>query len=298
MIAAMAGAFAAPLKGAELFLLPARLWNLFLTALGVRKREERKWGTVYNAKTKEPLDPVHVVLTNMTTGEQKTAITDMDGRYSFVVDEPGTYRLMANKAGYSFPSSSLTGQTEDHLYKNLYFGAPFQVAEGGQVITKNIPLDPEGVNWNEQDKLSNNRMKFYKKRDYVLTKVANTLFYLGFVIAVLATIFFPAPFNIATVALYIVFYMIKKVGYGGRKTGEITDTEGNPIPNAIVRLISPALGQEIKHAVADKYGRYHLLANNGEYNLKVEERRQDQVAKEATAKAKVTKGYYNKKLSI
>jgi hypothetical protein len=305
IISALAGMFASPLAGSELILLPARLWNLFLTALGLRKKD-RKWGTVYDAKTKQPLDPVHVVLTNTQTGETQTAITDMDGRYSFLVDTPGTYRITANKAQYAFPSALLAGKEEDHLYKNLYHGQPFQVTEGGQVITKNIPLDPQAANWNEQDKLSNNRLKFYKKTDYLLTKLADMLFYAGFVVAILALIFFPAPFNIATFALYVVFAFVKKVGYGGRPTGSVTDQEGNPIPHAILRLISPTLNQEIKHTVADKYGRYHLLANNGVYNLKVEHPETANQAgrdlhvpeREKMFTAKITKGYYKEDVEI
>ncbi len=297
IISAIAGAFAAPLAGSELLLLPARLWNLFLTALGLKKKQ-RPWGTVYDAKTKRPLDPVYVTLTNIQTGDEKNAITDMDGRYSFLIDQPGTYRISAKKKDYDFPSHALIGQLSDHLYQDLYFGAPFEVAEQGQIVTKNIPLDPTALNWNEQDKIDNNRLKFFKKRDYVITKIGDILFYLGFAVATLALIFFPAPYNIGTFALYIVFAVIKKTGLGGRPNGSVTDSNGDPVPYAILKLISPRLNQEIKHTVADKYGRYHLLANNGEYSLRVEEIKGEAVVNEITKNAKINKGYLNEKLKM
>ncbi len=100
------------------------------------------------------------------------------------------------------------------------------------------------------------------------------------------------------VALYIILALVKKQGIGGRSHGEVTDTQGNPIPHAILRLISPSLHQEMKHAVADKYGRYHLLANNVSYDLKLEQREGDTLLKERDMKAEVSDGYYNKALEI
>ena len=297
LLSAISGAFAGALSASEIVLLPARLWNIFLTALGLRKKE-RPWGTVYDARTKQPLDPVYVILTNIQTGKEKTVITDMDGRYSFLIDEPGTYRITAKKSDYSFPSHALIGQSNDHLYKDLYFGAPFEVQKEGEVVLKNIPLDPIAVNWNEQDKLDNNRLKFYKKSDYALTKLADILFYAGFVLATFALFFFPVAYNIATFSLYVLFAIIKKTGLGGRPTGEVVSAENNPIPYAILKLISPTLNQEMKHAVADKYGRYHMLANNGEYTLKVEEIKGEMVKNEMTKSTKITKGYLKERIRM
>ncbi|MFT5359614.1 MAG: hypothetical protein ACI88L_000072 [Candidatus Paceibacteria bacterium] len=298
LITAVTGAFAGALGASEIVLLPTRLGNILLTALGLRKKQ-RAWGTVYDSKTKQPLDPVYVTLTNTQTGIEHTAITDMDGRYSFLVDQPGEYTLTANKADYTFPSSKLLNQTSDHLYQNLYTGGIITISQQGQVITNNIPLDATNVNWNEKDKLTNNRLKFYKKRDYLLTKTADTLFYLGFLVALAALLFFPQPYNIATFALYILFAILKKTGYGGRRTGSVTDSKNNPIPFAILRLISPTLNQEMKHTVADKYGRYHMLANNGVYDLKVEERDGDQIVKEMThSGTQVVNGVLKKKIKM
>jgi len=297
LLSAFAGAFASPLSGTEFFLLPARLWNIFLASIGIRKKN-RPWGTVYDAKTKQPLDPVYVTLTHLETGKQQSVITDMDGRYSFVIDEPGSYTLSAKKDQYSFPSQALFGQKDDHLYQNLYFGEPFTVSAKGEVVTKNIPLDPTSINWNEQDKMSNNRLKFYKRRDYIITKASNILFYAGFLLATLALIFFPEPYNIATFALYILFALLKKTGYGGRPNGEVVDRDNTPIPHAIVRLVSPSLGQEMKHAVADKYGRYHLLANNGDYILRSEERKLDQVTRQTEERIVVKGGVVKQKIRL
>jgi hypothetical protein len=298
LISAITGAFAGALGGSELLLIPGRLGNIFMTALGLKKRR-RQWGTVYDARTKQPLDPVYVTLTNLETGKDQTAITDMDGRYSFLVDQPGKYRLTAKKKDYSFPSAALLGATSDHLYQDLYFGEPLTITGQGQVISKNIPLDPTGDNWNEADKLSNNRLKFYKKTDYAITKIADFLFYAGFIIALLSLVFFPKTLNIITFALYVLFAVLRKYGHSGRKTGSVTDANNNPVPYAVLRLISPSLGQEMKHAVADRYGRYHMLANNGTYNLKVEQRKQDQVIGERTyPNTKVKKGFFKGDVAV
>jgi sugar lactone lactonase YvrE len=297
LAAAIAGAFQGPLAVADMVSVPSRMWNLFLTALGFKK-QMRKWGTVYDAKTKQPLDPVYLTLTNTETKEEQTAITDMDGRYSFIVDTPGTYTITANKRDYMFPSALLKDKESDHLYQNLYTGGVIRVEGQGEVITKNIPLDATAENWNEADKLTNTRLKFFKRRDYILAKAADILFYVGFAAAILLTIYNQSIFNIVMVGLYIVLALVKKQGIGGRPHGEVTDSIGNPIPHAILRLISPTLNQEMKHAVADKYGRYHLLANNGSYDLKLEQREGDSLIKEKKIKAEIENGYYNKTLEI
>ena len=268
-VAALTTAFAGPLTVSELVLLPARLWSLLLSALGLKKKE-RPWGMVYDSYTKQPLDPVYVVLKDEQGNEVQTAITDMDGRYGFVVDVPGRYSITAGKSDYSFPSSVLAGQTNDHLYQDLYFGEMFTISEAGAVITKNIPLDATAVNWNEEDKRKNNRLKFYKKRDYFLTKLGDKLFMLGFLITIIAVIAAPVPYNIITFGLYVLLGIVRHTGLQRKKHGSVVDQNNNPIPHAIVRIFSTKLDREVKHTVADKYGRFHMIVPNGDYKLVVE----------------------------
>jgi hypothetical protein len=157
-------------------LLP-RLWNLLLGFLGFR-RKQRPWGTVYNAQTKQPLDPAYVTLMNESGEEVASAITDPDGRYGFVVD-PGTYTLKAAKTHFTFPSTTMQGKTKDELYTDLYFGEPITITERGEVITKNIPMDPMGDDWNEAAKASMGQsvFNFFNKHDRIILRIINSLFW-------------------------------------------------------------------------------------------------------------------------
>jgi hypothetical protein len=52
------------------------------------KKKAPPWGVVYDSVTKRPLDPAYVVLKNLQGKQIASAITDLDGRYGFLV-EPG-----------------------------------------------------------------------------------------------------------------------------------------------------------------------------------------------------------------
>ena len=69
----------------DVWLIIIRMFGFFLEAFGLRKKN-RSWGTVYDSITKRPLDPVYVALIDIGTGKQvASAITDIDGRYGFLV---------------------------------------------------------------------------------------------------------------------------------------------------------------------------------------------------------------------
>ena len=104
----------------EFMLTFLRIWSIILSSLGLRKNR-RQWGTVYDSVTKQPLDPAYVILEDKKGNEVATSITDLDGRFGFLVPS-GKYRLVAKKTNYTFPSSKLFNKNNDELYNNLYFG--------------------------------------------------------------------------------------------------------------------------------------------------------------------------------
>lgn len=264
--------FVNPFSLSELFLLPFRLWSLLMTALGLRRKP---WGTVYDSVTKQPLDPVYVSLQDMGGNEIATSITDLDGRYGFLT-KPGTYKIVAGKTNYIFPSEKLRGLTKDELYQDLYFGEPITITEDGQVIIKNIPMDPLKFDWNEFAKRDQKLMKFYNNRTKWLTRVANIFFVFGFIIATIALIAAPKAYNIIIFCLYVLIAVLKKTGLKPKTFGGISDKfTGKPLPFAIVRVYSAATNTEITHKVADKEGRYYCLVQNGNYYITIEKKNPD-----------------------
>jgi len=289
--------FLNPTSFAELILIPFRLWSLFLAFLGLRKKP---WGVVYDSVTKQPLDPVYVVVKNEKNEDIGTSITDLDGRYGFLL-KAGRYIISAGKTNYLFPSKRLFGKTEDDVYKDLYFGETISLVADSSIIAKNIPMDPVAFDWNEFTKKQENLFHFSKKRSQVLHRVANIMFGFGFAVASLALIATPKTYNIVIFAMYILIGIFKKVGISSKSLGSITDKiTGLPLSFALVHVISKSTGVEIIKKVADKSGQYLCLIQNGIYIIKIDKKTgPDSYDKAVFSKeVVVSKGYLAEDLSI
>jgi len=270
---AVTAAFA-PASIFELFLLPLRLFGLLLTAFGLRKKV-KSWGVVYDSVTKRPIDPAYVVLKNLQTGKILSAITDLDGRYGFLV-EPGTYQMSARKSNYIFPSQKLAGKTNDELYADLYFGENIYIKSSEEVIAKNIPLDPVKFDWNEFEKKNKNLMKFYSKWDIILRKIYDFFFVVGFFVALVAFVFAPYPYNTIIMVLYLFLLLLRFLGLKPKSYGSVMDkATGEPLSFAIIRIVLPDSNKEISSKSADKYGKYYCLVPSGKYYVKIDKKNND-----------------------
>ena len=287
--------FLNPLSFAELFLLPVRLWGLLMTALGLRKRN-KPWGTVYDSITKQPLDPAYVVLQDLQGNEVATSITDLDGRYGFLLS-PGTYKIIANKTNYIFPSVKLFGKTQDELYNDLYFGDVINISEEGGIIGKNIPLDPIKFDWNEFEKNKQGLMRFYKKRDLWIARVSNILFTFGFIISAIALLVTPEIYNILTFSMYCILLVLKKTALKPKPYGVVVEkSSGLPLPFAIVRVFKEGGDREFIHKVTNKIGKFLCLVPNGRYFVTIEKKMSsDTYIKVYTSEVMdITNGYIKK----
>jgi hypothetical protein len=274
--------FLNPISFSEIFLIPVRLWALFLAAMGLKKRR-RPWGTVYDSVTKQPLDPAQVVLRNQDGIEVASTLTDLDGRYGFVVTDPGNYTLTAHKTNYVFPSQKLVGRDHDELYRDLYFGEHFIVNNAGEIVFKNIPMDPEKFDWNEFTKKKKHLMRFYSNRQHALRIFSDTLFGICFFITAVAVLAAPKTYNIATFLLYVMLYFVRVYGKSSRPYGYVVEKEtGYPISYAIIRITN-ASGVEIMHRITDAEGRYYALLPKGDYHIRIDRKLPDATYKTIVA---------------
>ncbi|MBP7831526.1 MAG: putative Ig domain-containing protein [Candidatus Pacebacteria bacterium] len=295
MIAAI---FAGSVALSELAFLPQRIWQMILGAIGFKKRT-RRWGTVYDSVTKQPLDPVYVTLTTSAGKEVATSITDIDGRFGFLV-EPGAYRIWVNKTNYLFPSRKLAGRDYDEIYKDLYFGEEFVVQEKDDVFAKNIPMDPVLFNWNEYVKHEQKLTKWNAKRDKIVNRIANTIFVIGFISSVIAAIIIPTTFNLILVGVYIILLLIRELGIKAYRSGFVEDKAGQPLAYGLVHIYSASLGKKLFTRPLDKYGRYFALVPKGEYYVTIDSKNADQSYTEVH-KSKpfmARRGIINKKFTI
>ena len=266
--------FANPISFSEIFLIPFRLWSLLLVALGLKKRN-RPWGTVYDSVTKQPLDPAYVTLLDMEGNEVASSITDLDGRYGFLVPA-GKYVMIAKKTNYEFPSKKLMGKNSDELYQEIYTSGVIEVVEGG-VISKNLPMDPLKFDWNEFAKRDQKLMKFFGKRDLWIARISNILFVFGFIITLVAVLVKPATYNIVILVVYLLLLVLKRTILKPRAYGYIeSKIDKNPLSFAIMRVFYPGSSNEVIHKVTDKTGRYFCLVPNGTYYTKIENKNPDQ----------------------
>ena len=266
--------FAAPFALAEIALLPFRLWTALLIIFGFKKRAH-PWGTVYDSVTKQPIDPAYVILMDMAGNEVATCITDIDGRYGFSVPA-GTYKIVANKTNFVFPSVKLANRQSDELYSGLYFGETIVLKEENEIVARNIPMDQLNFDWNEFAKNEQKRLSYYRKSDVLIARFATFFFWLGFAIAAISLLASHTTYNAIVFVIYILLFLIRQYSVQFKPKGAIKDImTDQPLSFAILHVLSLSTGQEITHKVADRLGNYYCLLPNGEYRIVIDRKNPD-----------------------
>ena len=277
-----------------------RIWGILLTFLGLRKKS-KPWGVVYDSETKRPLDPAYVTLKDLKGKDVASNITDIDGRYGFLA-EPGTYNIVVRKTNYGFPSKKLAGKANDEIYNNLYFGEQMQIQKTGDVIAKNIPMDPVRFDWNEFAKKNKTFMKFYSKWDIIIRKFSDWFFVIGFAVAISAYVFAPYPYNTIILLFYFILLLLRLTGLKPAYSGYVIEkSTGLPLSFAVIRVVSPGTNFEVSHKIADAYGRYYCLVPKGRYLVKIEKKNNDGSYSLVHASETIDaskKGIINKKFQI
>lgn len=255
----------------DIYLFMIKFVGVFV---GLFRRKKRPWGTVYDSITKRPLDPAYVVIQKSDGTEAADAITDLDGRYGFFIPL-GTYTIKAQKTHYLFPSQKLAGKTNDEMYERLYFGEEFTTLEG-EVVVRNIPLDPATFDWNEFAKNKQELFKIYSQKERITTRIYNILYMIGFFATLLTTIFDIRPYNFIFLLLYVTITCYQLFWLPSHKARMVLDaTTREPISFAIVRVFLAGMDKPTRSVVADQLGRFYLLVSPGEYYITIEEKQSD-----------------------
>jgi hypothetical protein len=283
---------------ATLVSLPVRIWNLIPTLLGF-KRRRRPWGTVYDSVTKQPLDPVYVTLLDESGNEVSTTITDLDGRFGFLVP-PGKYKIVVKKTDYVFPSVKMSGKNQDDLYGGLYFGEEIYINGEEDLVIRNIPMDAVNFNWNEFEKSNKGLLKFYSNFDLFLAKLSSILFVAGFIISMVMVAISSLLINYLLVGSYVLVLVVRLLGVRVKSPGYIFDQNKNPLSFGLVRVFSSLLNKEVAHGVIGKSGKYYVLTPKGEYYMKVFKKTGEDSYQEVleTQPFKVKSGFINKNIKI
>ena len=268
----------------DVYLLIVRFFGLIG---GFFRKKRKPWGTVYDSVTKRPLDPAYVSIVKENNKEVGDAITDLDGRFGFFVPA-GRYVMNASKTNYSFPSKLVIGKERDELYESLYHGDPIENKEG-EVIIRNIPLDPINFDWNEFEKNKQQLFRLYSEKEKKWKMAFGYVYNLGFVGAAVTAVLDGNYFNYTFLSFYILVTIYQTFFIHKRRAVTLKYEQNNePIPYSIVRIFSPALStslptqangieadSEIKSVVTDHLGRFYLLVGPGRYYLTVDAKQPD-----------------------
>lgn len=233
---------------------------LFLNLFGFvsKRKNEKRWGVVFDADTKMPILAAKIILFDDKMKELETTYSDKEGRFGFLAGE-GVYNFDVYKKNYVLYTES----NHDEVYGDVYTGGEISIS-GNRVFGVNVALHSTTINWQEY---AEKKTKQYTSTWSLVKKYLFTsLYFVGFTATVVITIFYPSVINILFVIINIIFfifiYFIKK-----KKYGTVMTTKKEPVPFAVVNLYDQE-GSKDTFAVTDVIGRYYMLANNGQYTMK------------------------------
>jgi hypothetical protein len=253
-----------------------RIGNLLLSIPFYRR--ERPFGIVYDAETKEPIDPALVTVYNVDDNDKvvDTKITDINGRYGFLLPK-GNYRMTVEKTHYQFPSATLLHQNSDGIYDHLYYGEVFTISDESRsaVVNLNLPMDRLAGDWNQQEKKRTGVTDYFTRNQKLWSRISLAIFILGFIFSAYVLTISPNIWNIVVFALYVVFAIMQLIGHGPVHSGKLTDAFGKPIQHAVVRVWNAHLGNQIAQRITDQYGQYYILVTKGDYYVTIDTKNQN-----------------------
>ena len=249
----------------DLWLMLISLLQGFLTSIGLR-RVRKRWGTVYDSVTKQPLDPAIVELVEVKSGKViEKSITDLTGRFGFLI-KPGQYILRAKKSHYVFPSKLIALKT-DGIFNNLYHGEVLKILDTNDVLSPNIPMDQTDFDWNQQEKQK--IVKFHPKLEIFITKLLGFLFWLGLIFVVLTFFAHPTVLNGIFIIIYFLLTILRKLIPHLKLWGKVSSSEVST-KELLLELSPKNLPQiTLGKALTNKDGRFFLKAPPGQYILRI-----------------------------
>lgn len=232
---------------------------LFTQPLLLLKRRKRmKWGIVYNALTKQPIDLAIIRLLRAGTRlVVQTRITDAQGRYSFMA-QPGEYVVEVIKPNVIYPSKLMRNERVDTDFVDLYHGESIQV-KSASVLTMNIPVDPV-------ERVETPHLVLRKKW---LRRIQNAAGLVGIGASVFAWIVSPTWLMAAFILVQILFYAVFRrlaLPPKPKDWGIIyEDSTRKALEHVVVRIFDKKYNKLLETQVTDSHGRYGFVVGKNIY---------------------------------
>jgi hypothetical protein len=209
-----------------------------------QRKKQKPWGVVYDEVTKEPIALTVVRILDPVTGQRiKQTITDMRGRFGFILDA-GEYSIEVIANDY------LTFQKTVNIKATEFF-------------TLDIALNKTGNDdrWKE--------IQLVIRRN--LSKFSLLLMGLGFVFTVLSLILSPNNVNKLLFIIYLVQFTILILIKLPKTWGTVYNSHtGQGIKGAFVRLFDIEEGHQVDVQIADENGRFGFIAQRKDYYMKAD----------------------------
>lgn len=208
------------------------------------KEEHRPWGIVYNERTGKPVAfaVVRLLAQNERIAEK---VTDLQGRYSFVVQD-GTYTLSVLQDKYKPFEKRVTVKQES-----------------AGTVDWDVPLrEGEVTGFSIRIKLKN----FLSDGRESIPKMSLYFYIGGFLFSIVATIISPILFNFLVILFYIlegIFHILKGAKRGWGKVYDSSTKQG--IGYVFVRVFDPLEKKLINTLITEKDGKYMFLIDPGNY---------------------------------
>lgn len=224
--------------------------NLSMVGM-TQRRHRRRWGIVKNAHNQLPIGGVFVELFGYDDSKIAQTLTDQTGRYGFIVDTPGKYKI----------------RVKNPLYQQ-YESVPLEIINPhADIVMADILLTPLG-NWQEKTGEKITRLlKFLSLLNIIYWPVlvfgsVAALYVFGQQVTVL---------NAAVVGLYILLWSAKLLEYDYyRPFGLVVDKETDePQAGVVVQLTAkePGARTRVNSTITDKRGRFLFVVRPRHYHL-------------------------------
>ncbi|PJC52720.1 MAG: hypothetical protein CO030_01400 [Candidatus Magasanikbacteria bacterium CG_4_9_14_0_2_um_filter_42_11] len=227
----------------------------------LRRRRQKKWGTIYNVYTKQPIDLATIrVVDNATGNIIRTQVTDQQGRY-FILLPPGTYHLEVEKAGYLQKSPILKLHTSDIVFDNLYqAGRELSITEKRTELNVNIALDPI-----DEIVLTKEVIRLYTKG-----AIQYAVSIIGLSVSIISFLISPNRFIAMLVLVHLgFFYAFHSLSTRQKKTGNVGTVRDilnkKKIGRVVVRVFDATYNKLVQTLVTDRKGRYGALVGPSTY---------------------------------
>jgi|GEM_PF-3134905 len=230
------------------------------------KKDTRRWGTVYDSRTKRPLPFARVEILNSESRKLQSTVADQNGRYGFIIGEQfatdPSLRLEAYQKDYTFPSEANPSIAEQVVYPNIYKGGPINTSLS--LTNYDLPMDPVGKSTQSNFYLGGSGIKL----NNVLAGTANVLFVLGSTLGIVNFVLRPSGANLAILGIILVSYILRKTGFALKPFGLTKDASTNESMSFGFIALHNQGGERVNFTVSDEKGRYFLLTPEGKYVLK------------------------------